>query len=84
MYIECHDKSLKAKLLHEDYVFYKGTNFNFIDWQPNFDANGFEFKMESKWIEIHNVPIELMHAKILIEIGDSLGKFIAVEKKLFG
>ncbi|GLJ30416.1 hypothetical protein SUGI_0601950 [Cryptomeria japonica] len=80
IYIECHDKSMKAKLLHEDYVFYKGINFNFIDWQPKFDANSFEIEMESKWIEIHNVPIELMHAKILIEIGDSLGKFIAVEK----
>ncbi|GLJ31975.1 hypothetical protein SUGI_0643630 [Cryptomeria japonica] len=80
IYIECHDKSMKAKLLHKDYVFFKGINFNFIDWQPKFDANSFEFEMESKWIEIHNVPVELMHAKILIEIGDSLGKFIAVEK----
>lgn len=69
---------MKAKLLHEDYVFYKGINFNFIDWQPNIDAKSFEFETVPKWIEIHNVPIELMHAKILIEIGESLGKFIAV------
>ncbi|GLJ44889.1 hypothetical protein SUGI_0944920 [Cryptomeria japonica] len=79
LYIECHKKTLKTKLLYEEHVFYNRANFNFIDWQSKFDANKFEFKSASKWIEICNVPIELMHAKILIEIGDKLGKFIAVE-----
>lgn len=58
--------------------FYKGVNFNFIEWKPKFDANKFKFKSALKWVEIHNVPIKLMHAKILMEIGDKLGKFIAV------
>ncbi|GLJ48764.1 hypothetical protein SUGI_1028390 [Cryptomeria japonica] len=79
LYIECHNKSLKMKLLFEEFVFYNGVNFKFIDWHSEFDANKFEFKNPSKWIEIRNVPVELMHAKILIEIGDKLGKFIAVE-----
>lgn len=65
--------------MNEEHVFYKEVNFNFIDWQSKFDAKKFEFKSTSKWIEIHNVPVELMHSKILIEIGDKLGKFIAIE-----
>ncbi|GLJ51853.1 hypothetical protein SUGI_1101580 [Cryptomeria japonica] len=79
LYIECYKKSLKTKLLYEEYVFDNGVNFKFIGWHSEFDANKFEFKSTSKWIEIHNVPVELMHAKILIEIGDKLGKFIVVE-----
>lgn len=77
LYIECYKKSLKSKLLNEKHVFYKGFNFNFIEWQAKFNAK--KFKSTSKWIEIHNVPIDFMHAKILIEIRDKLDKSIAIE-----
>lgn len=61
-------------------VFYKGINFKFIDWHPKFDTNNYEFNTVSKWIVIHNCLVQLIHAKILIEIGNRLGKFTGLEK----
>ncbi|GLJ10661.1 hypothetical protein SUGI_0132590 [Cryptomeria japonica] len=80
IYIECYIESLKSRLLIGDYVFDKGLNFKFLDWRPKFDENKYFFNTSSKWILIRSLPIELMHVKILMDIGNKLGKFISLER----
>lgn len=80
IFIECIKESLKSRLLEGEQVFYKGMNFKFLDWKPKFNPNRHEFSTESRWIIIHSLPMELMHVKILIDIGNSIGKFVALEK----
>lgn len=40
----------------------------------------YKFQEISKWVRFKYIPVELMHAQILFNIGDCLGGFIGLEK----
>lgn len=49
-------------------------------WFPNFDANIMKNSTMPVWVRLHSLPLHFWHHKVLIAIGNSLGKFLKMDE----
>ena len=48
-------------------------------WFPDFDANTMVVSKMPDWVTLHNLPLHFWHHKVLITIGNTLGKFLKTD-----
>lgn len=69
-----------------EYILNKGPWFRGIaglfitPWFPDFDTNTMVVSKMPVWVRLHNLPLHFWHHKVLIAIGNTLGKCLKIDE----
>ncbi|GLJ49806.1 hypothetical protein SUGI_1057870 [Cryptomeria japonica] len=81
LYIDCGNSRHKKELLTSKSPTFKGFDFCFLDWIPNFNPNNMQSLKIDRLVLIPNLPVELMDIEIIRKIGNHIGKFVEINDK---
>ncbi|GLJ47189.1 hypothetical protein SUGI_0996210 [Cryptomeria japonica] len=79
LFILCCNENIKNEILNGYPIIYKGFNFKIMAWERNFDPFLNRCLGSPRWVHIPYLPVELAHFDTIVEIGNELGTFIAVD-----
>eukprot|EP00253_Pinus_taeda_P021779 PITA_21779 len=69
----------KEHILNKGPWFWGNARLYITPWFPNFDANTMVVLKVPVWVRLHNLPLHFWHHKVLIAIGNTLGKFLKID-----
>ncbi|GLJ12592.1 hypothetical protein SUGI_0194200 [Cryptomeria japonica] len=81
LYIDYGNSRHKKELLTGKSLTFKGFDFFFLDWIPDFNPNKMQSLKIDRPVLIPNLPVELMDIEIIRKIGNHIGKFVELSDK---
>ncbi|GLJ50221.1 hypothetical protein SUGI_1068970 [Cryptomeria japonica] len=81
LYIDCGNSRHKKELLTGKSPTFKGFDFCFLDWIPDFNPNNMQSLKIDRLVLIPNLPIKLMDIEIIRKIGNHIGKFVEISDR---
>lgn len=73
-------KQERDNIINQGPWFWGNAGLFITPWFPDFDANTMVVSTMPFWVRLHNLPLHFWHHKILIAIGNSLGKFLKLDE----
>lgn len=70
----------RKNIINQGPWFWGNVGLFITPWFPDFDANAMVVSTTPVWVRLHNLPLHFWHRKVLITIGNSLGKFLKVDE----
>lgn len=69
----------KEHILNKGPLFWGSAGLFITPWFPYFDANIMVVLKMPIWVRLHNLPLHFWHLKVLIVIGNTLGKILKTD-----
>lgn len=73
--IRCETKSTKQQLLFSGPWTVNGLTVQLVAWQPYFEPAHTKLTREMEWLQLHNLPIELLDGESLETIRSLLANY---------
>ncbi|PPD68236.1 hypothetical protein GOBAR_DD34885 [Gossypium barbadense] len=55
--------------------------FSMMPFEKGKDIDSYEFWLSPFWLRIYNIPIELMDSQTALDVGNTIGKLVAIDWK---
>lgn len=70
----------KEYILNKGPWFWGNAGLFITPWFPDFDSNTMVVSNMPVWVRLHSLPLHFWHHKVLIAIGNTLGKFLKTDE----
>lgn len=70
----------RDNIIQQGHWFWGSAGLFLTPWFSNFDANIIKVSMIPVWVRLHGLPLHFWHKKVLVAIGNTLGKYLKMDE----